>query len=97
MPTDASPVHESNCIGEVSGPTEYLTEASSINLLRSAKYGFGGLAITLKMRLQKLGLARFRLFSSSRRKLMPYYHVQELNAAVTVDLMTRQSRRNGQG
>jgi glycosyltransferase involved in cell wall biosynthesis len=73
-------------IGEVSCPTKYFTEGSSINFLRSVKYGFGVLATTLKLRLQKLGLMRFRLFSSSGRKLMPYYHVEELNQAVSGDL-----------
>jgi glycosyltransferase involved in cell wall biosynthesis len=76
-------------IGEVSCPTKYFTEASSINFLRSVKYGFGVLATTLKLRLQKLGLARFRLFNPSGRKLMPYYHVEELHETVTEDLATR--------
>jgi glycosyltransferase involved in cell wall biosynthesis len=75
-------------IGEVSCPTKYFTEASSINFLRSVKYGFGVLATTLKLRLQKLGLMRFRLFSSSGRKLTPYYHVEELNQAESGNLAT---------
>src|ERR1700728_290152 len=62
-------------IGEVSCPTKYFTEASSINFSRSVKYGFGVLSTTLKLRMQKLGLARYRLFSSSGRKLMPYYRL----------------------
>jgi hypothetical protein len=48
-------------IGEVSCPTKYFAEASSINLRRSIKYGFGCLGTALKFRLAKLGLPS-RLF-----------------------------------
>jgi hypothetical protein len=61
-------------IGEVSCPTKYFAEASSINFLRSVKYGFGVLGTTMKLRLQKLGLVRFRLFSTFGRKLMMDYY-----------------------
>jgi hypothetical protein len=49
-------------IGEVSCPTKYFKEASSINLPRSIKYGFGCLGTGLKFRLAKWGIARFKLF-----------------------------------
>ena len=42
-------------IGEVSCPTVYTPEASSINFRRSVKYGFGCLAAALKFRLVKCG------------------------------------------
>jgi glycosyltransferase involved in cell wall biosynthesis len=61
-------------VGEVSCPTRYFDEASSINFARSVKYGFGVLATSLKYRLQKLRLARFRLFSASGRKLLVDYY-----------------------
>jgi glycosyltransferase involved in cell wall biosynthesis len=61
-------------IGEISCPTKYFPEASSINFARSVKYGFGVLLTTLKLRLEKMGLARFRLFSPSGRKLMLNYY-----------------------
>jgi glycosyltransferase involved in cell wall biosynthesis len=57
-------------IGEVSCPTKYFEEASSINFSRSVKYGFGVLATTLKCRLQKMGIAKFQLFSPAGRKLL---------------------------
>ena len=38
-------------IGEVSCPTKYFKEASSINFRRSVKYGFGCLNVGLKFRL----------------------------------------------
>ena len=49
-------------IGEVSCPTKYFKEASSINFRRSCKYGLGCLNVGLKFRLAKLGLARPKLF-----------------------------------
>jgi glycosyltransferase involved in cell wall biosynthesis len=49
-------------IGEVSCPTKYFAEASSINFSRSVKYGFGCLGTGLKFRLSKWGLMRSRLF-----------------------------------
>jgi glycosyltransferase involved in cell wall biosynthesis len=53
-------------IGEVSCPTKYFKEASSINFRRSVKYGFGCLSIGLQFRLAKLGLAQPRLFYKSK-------------------------------
>jgi glycosyltransferase involved in cell wall biosynthesis len=61
-------------IGEISCPTKYFEEASSINFARSVKYGIGVLATTLKLWLQRLGLVHLRLFSLTGRKLdMRYY------------------------
>lgn len=66
-------------IGEVSCPTKYFPEASSINFSRSVKYGLGVLSTTLKLRLQKLRLARLRMFSTSGRKLMLNYYVSGMS------------------
>lgn len=61
-------------IGEVSCPTKYFEEASSINFWRSVNYGMGVVGTTLQFALQKSGFARFRRFSSQGRKLdMGYY------------------------
>lgn len=49
-------------IGEVSCPTKYFTDASSINFRRSCKYGFGCLGTGLKFRLAKMGLIKSKLF-----------------------------------
>jgi hypothetical protein len=49
-------------IGEVSCPTKYFKEASSINFRRSVKYGFGCLNVGLRFRLAKMGLLRSELF-----------------------------------
>src|SRR5581483_11677568 len=68
-------------IGEMSCPTKYFKEASSINLSRSVKYGFGVLATTLKCWLQKLGVARYRLFSAEGQKLLTNYYAPVTSAA----------------
>ncbi len=49
-------------IGEVSCPTKYFAEASSINFSRSVKYGFGCLSTGLRFRASKMGLIKSRLF-----------------------------------
>ena len=49
-------------IGEVSCPTKYFKEASSINFRRSVKYGFGCLATGLSFRLAKMGLSASKRF-----------------------------------
>jgi glycosyltransferase involved in cell wall biosynthesis len=50
-------------IGEVSCPTKYFAEASSINLQKSIRYGFGCLGTALAYRLARTGLVHSRLFS----------------------------------
>jgi glycosyltransferase involved in cell wall biosynthesis len=50
-------------IGEISCPTRYFPEASSINFYRSCIYGFGVLSTSVKFRLWKLGICRPRIFS----------------------------------
>jgi glycosyltransferase involved in cell wall biosynthesis len=52
-------------IGEISCPTRYFPEASSINFRRSVVYGFGVLWTSLRFRLWRWGLARPRCFSES--------------------------------
>ena len=49
-------------IAEVSCPTSYFEEASSINFRRSVTYGFGCVATATVFRLAKMGLVRSRLF-----------------------------------
>ena len=49
-------------IAEVSCPTKYFPEASSINLPRSIKYGFGCLQTALTFRLAKMELLDTNLF-----------------------------------
>jgi hypothetical protein len=49
-------------IGEVTCPTKYFKDASSINFSRSMKYGLGCLRVAVSFRLQKMGLAKFQIF-----------------------------------
>jgi len=56
-------------IGEVSCPTKYFEEASSIDFRRSVQYGLGVLATTMQFVLQKWGVVRLRRFSPEGRKL----------------------------
>ena len=49
-------------IGEVTCPTKYFEEASSINLARSTKYGLGVLVVSLKHFLQRIGIGKFNLY-----------------------------------
>jgi hypothetical protein len=58
-------------MGEVSCPTKYFPEASSINFRRSVKYGLGVLLTSVQFRSQKIGLGRFRIFNRQGRGLEP--------------------------
>jgi len=49
-------------IGEVSCPTKYFAEASSINLRRSIQYGLGCVATSIQFRLAKMGIRRCKIF-----------------------------------
>lgn len=50
-------------IAEITCPTKYFEEASSINFKRSSVYGIGVLRVSIQYRLQKLGLAKFKFLS----------------------------------
>jgi len=54
-------------IGEISCPTKYFEDASSINFRRSVKYGFGVLATSAKFALQKWNVRKFPIFSTEGR------------------------------
>jgi len=50
-------------IAEVTCPTKYFEEASSINLARSTKYGLGVLRVSLVHRLSKWGLVKSKIYA----------------------------------
>lgn len=52
-------------IGELSCPTKYFADASSINFRRSSIYGLGVLKTALLFRMQKWGLVRMPMFNST--------------------------------
>ena len=54
-------------IGEISCPTSYFAEASSINFARSVRYGFGCLQTGLQFRLARMGLLPSPLFPARDR------------------------------
>lgn len=54
-------------IGEVTCPTKYFEEASSINFSRSTKYGFGVLRVSISYRLQVWGVWKFKIFKGIKR------------------------------
>jgi len=58
-------------IAEVSCPTKYFPEASSINLRRSIRYGFGCLWTGLLYRLAKIGAWRSKLFDKREELAEP--------------------------
>ena len=53
-------------IAEVSCPTKYFPEASSINMSRSIKYGFGCLITAVSFRLAKMEIISSKLFPKIR-------------------------------
>ncbi len=75
-------VHFRFRIGEVSCPTKYFAEASSIDFKRSVKYGLGVLHTTLKFYLQKHGLGHFSIFNPQGRKLPNAALTEEMEAAL---------------
>jgi len=63
-------------IGEISCPTKYFEEASSINFRRSVKYGLGVLATTAGFVAHKLGIVRSPRYTSKGRKITQEYYSQ---------------------
>jgi len=53
-------------IAEVTCPTKYFPEASSINFARSMKYGIGVMNTAWAYAFQKLGIAKFRIFEPKK-------------------------------
>ena len=54
-------------IAEITCPTKYFKEASSINFKRSVKYGFGVLNTSICYRLQKWGIAKYDFFKKTNK------------------------------
>jgi glycosyltransferase involved in cell wall biosynthesis len=64
----AQAVHFGFRIGEISCPTRYFEDASSINFMRSVKYGFGVLETSLKFLMQKWGIKQSPIFKKDRSR-----------------------------
>ena len=55
-------------MGEVSCPTRYMKDSSSISLARSIKYGLGVLLTTLEYKFSQLGLRKSERFAREQRR-----------------------------
>ena len=65
-------------IGQISCPTKYFPDASSINFMRSCKYGFGVLKVSLLYALAKSGIYKSKIFKKDAKTLdknenLPYF------------------------
>lgn len=61
-------VYAGHDIGEVTCPTKYFEEASSINFRRSLKYGMGVLRVSICHFFQRLGLMNFSMYQKGESK-----------------------------
>jgi glycosyltransferase involved in cell wall biosynthesis len=68
-------------IGEISCPTKYFEEASSINFKRSVEYGLGVLATTAGFVAHKWGLRHAPRYDSTGRKVTQHYYSQIENGS----------------
>jgi hypothetical protein len=60
-------------IGEISCPTKYFDEASSINFKRSVQYGLGVLATTAGFVAHLMGVVHLPYLSAKGRKIIKHY------------------------
>ncbi len=67
---DTQAVYFGFSIGEISCPTKYFREASSISFKPSVIYGLGVLRTAARFFLQKRGFASYRIFSESGKRLL---------------------------
>jgi len=61
-------------IGEISCPTSYFEEASSINFRRSVKYGMGVLATTASFVVHRMRIRQVPIFDATGRKVTLKYY-----------------------
>ncbi len=73
-------------VGEISCPTKYFAEASSINFRRSVAYGLGVLATSVLYRLWKWGIVRSRLFNQKGTLRLTGDYYRPVNSAAEYDL-----------
>ncbi len=70
-------------IGEISCPTRYFPEASSINFRQSLRYGLGVISTSVKFRLQRMRIAQFPIFCRPGRRLTDDYYEQVISPLTT--------------
>lgn len=69
-------------LGEISCPTRYFAEASSINFARSTIYGLGVLSTSAQFRLARLGLANPKIFTDSGTMRLESENCQKVLSAL---------------
>ena len=79
----AQVIHFGYRVGEISTPTRYFAEASSINFSRSVRYGLGVLSTSLRFRLHRMKFVRSRIFRIRGQRLLPNYYKQIEAESVT--------------
>ncbi len=72
----AQVIHFNFKLGEISCPTRYFPEASSINFQRSMVYGLGVLWTGLRFKLQKWGICNFKIFEQAQAHTQVQYYKQ---------------------
>lgn len=76
-------------VAEITCPTKYFDEASSINFRRSAKYGMGVLGTSIRYFLSNTGLKRSKLFEGILREKRPQWNMKPA-VAINADGVTLQ-------
>ncbi|HSR54200.1 MAG TPA: glycosyltransferase family 2 protein [Acidobacteriota bacterium] len=76
----AQALHFGFRVGEMSCPTRYFPEASSVGFGSGVRYGLGVLRTTAQFALQKAGLAHFAIFDESGRRLLLKDGIEEERA-----------------
>jgi glycosyltransferase involved in cell wall biosynthesis len=71
-------------IGEISCPTKYFSEASSINFRRSVTYGIGVLRTSVQFRLWKWGIGKPAIFADDSASRLGSAEAQSRHAATIV-------------
>jgi glycosyltransferase involved in cell wall biosynthesis len=79
-------------LGEVSCPTRYFPEASSINFRRSVKYGLSVVATSVKYRLQRWHLGKFAIFNADGETLLHDYYEEMLPPPVAGESVDQEER-----
>jgi glycosyltransferase involved in cell wall biosynthesis len=72
-------------IGEISCPTKYFADASSINFKRSVVYGLGVLKTSVQYRLQRMGLITSPLFADTADARLPTLTDTDIGRLLTRD------------
>ena len=56
-------------VGEITAPSKYTQDSSSISFKRSMVYGFGVIVTAMQFLLQKIGLAKFSIFNQNGKRI----------------------------